>query len=234
MGNLNKNITEEDLNQLFGLKTTVYLRQTCSIEMPLDKNTGKSKGFAFLNVPQHVYNELVKLNGIEFQNHFIRIEEARTTKQTRGVPLNKQNRPNPTIMSKVNNVVIFVDSIVNFNSILIHFNRQIKNKINKGLQSGRAQCKYFPGATSKDLLHYIDRTLEDHSFEVVIIHIGVNDIISNRSSTNFDHVLKNIKNIVRKCRSYGIENIFISGLLQATRIISHVIGKVKVKVIFVK
>ena len=126
-GNLNKDITEEDLNQLFGLSTTVYLRQTCSIEIPLDKNTGKSKGFTFLNVPQQVYNELVKLN--EFQNHFIRTEETRTTKQTRGVPLNKQNRPDPTIMPKVNNVVIFGDSIVTFN-------RKIKYKINKGLQSG--------------------------------------------------------------------------------------------------
>ena len=87
------------------------------------------------------YNELEKLHGIEFQNHFMRIEEAGTTKQTRGVPLNKQNRPNPTIMPKVNNV-IFDDSIVNFN-------REIKYKINKGLQSGRAQFKYFPGATSK-------------------------------------------------------------------------------------
>ena len=67
MGNLNKDIAEEDL---FGLKTTVYLRQSCTIKMPLDKNTGKSKGFAFLNVPQHVYNEVVKLNGIEFQNHW--------------------------------------------------------------------------------------------------------------------------------------------------------------------
>ena len=66
MGNLNKDIPEEDL---FGLETTVYLRQSCTIKMPLDKNTGKSKGFAFLNVPQHVYNEVVKLNGIEFQNH---------------------------------------------------------------------------------------------------------------------------------------------------------------------
>ena len=66
MGNLNKDIAEEDL---FGLKTTVYLRQSCTIKMPLDKNTGKSKGFAFLNVPQHAYNEVVKLNGIEFQNH---------------------------------------------------------------------------------------------------------------------------------------------------------------------
>ena len=43
VGNLDKDITEEDLNQLFGLKTAVYLRQTCSIEMPLDKNTGKSR-----------------------------------------------------------------------------------------------------------------------------------------------------------------------------------------------
>ena len=107
-------------------------------------------------------------------------------------------------MPKVNNLVIFGDSIVNFN-------RQIKYKINKGLQSGRARFKYFPGATSKGLSHYIDRTLEDHSFEVVIIHIGVNDIISNRSSPNFDHVLKNIKNLVQKCRSYGIENFFFLG-----------------------
>ena len=90
MGKLNKDVTEEDLNQLFGLKTTVYLHQTCSIEIPLDKNNGKSKGFAFLNVPQHVYNEPVKLNCIEFQNHFIRIEETLTTKQTR--PTFKQTK----------------------------------------------------------------------------------------------------------------------------------------------
>lgn len=75
--------------------------------MNLDKNTGKPKRFPFLNVPQHVYNELIKLNGVEFQNHCIRIEEARRTKKTRSVPLNKQNSPNPTIMPRENNVVIF-------------------------------------------------------------------------------------------------------------------------------
>ena len=46
MGNLYKDITDEDLNQLFGVKTTVHIRQICCIEMPLDNNTGKSKGFA--------------------------------------------------------------------------------------------------------------------------------------------------------------------------------------------
>ena len=70
------------------------------------------------------------------------------------------------------------------------------------------------------------KTLEDYSFEVVIIQIGVNDIISNRSSPDFDHVLKNIKNIVQKCKNYRIENIFISGLLQRIRITADVTGKV--------
>ena len=46
----------------------------------------------------------------------------------------------------------------------------------------------FSGATFKDLSHYIDRTLEDHSFEVAIIHIGVNHIISSRNSPDFDRV----------------------------------------------
>ena len=93
-------------------------------------------------------------------------------------------------------------SVANYSVAIIML--QIQYKINKGLQSGRARFKYFPGATSKDLLHYIDRTLEDNSFEIAIIYIGVNDIISNRSSPDCDHVLKNIKNIVQKCRSSSI------------------------------
>ena len=59
------------------------------------------------NVPQHIHNELIKLNGIEFQNHCIRIKEARTTKQTQEVLSNKQNRPNSTRMPRENDAVIF-------------------------------------------------------------------------------------------------------------------------------
>ena len=73
------------------------------------------------------------------------------------------------------------------------------------------------------LLHYIDRTLEDHSFEVAII---INDIISNRNSPDFDRVLKNIRNTVQEHRSYDIENIFIFELLPTTCITEDVIGKV--------
>ena len=64
----------EDINELFGLKSTEFLRQDCSIEMPIEKNTRKSKGFTFLKVPPHVSDELIKLNGFELQKQSIRIE----------------------------------------------------------------------------------------------------------------------------------------------------------------
>ena len=59
------------------------LRSTC-VKMPIDKNIGKSKGFAFLKAPQHVSDELIKLNGFEFQKQSARIENAQTSRQKQG------------------------------------------------------------------------------------------------------------------------------------------------------
>ncbi|XP_057301759.1 3'-5' ssDNA/RNA exonuclease TatD-like isoform X2 [Hydractinia symbiolongicarpus] len=80
VGNLGSNVTTEDLTQLFGLGTTPYLRQNCSVELATCEKTGKSKNFAFVNVPEHVHSELMKLNGIEFYGKMIVIEEAKTNK----------------------------------------------------------------------------------------------------------------------------------------------------------
>ena len=55
---------------------------------------------------------------------------------------------------------------------IISFNRGIKFKFNKTLRSGRARFKHFLGASSKDLLQYIDPTLEEQNFEVTLIHTG--------------------------------------------------------------
>ena len=105
-----------------------------------------------------------------------------------------------------NNAVIFGDSLFNFN-------RKNKNNINRSLKNGSARVKYFPGVTSKDLVHYIDTTLQDNSFEVAVIHIDINDIINSKNSLNTDHILQNIKNIAQKCKSYGIQKVLISWLL---------------------
>ena len=92
---------------------------------------------------------------------------------------------NPTFNESIlptTNVVIFGDSLVNFS-------RKTKYNINSSLNNGSARFKYFPGATSKDLLHYVDATLQDNLFEVAVIHIGINDNVNSKYSFNIDHIL---------------------------------------------
>ena len=70
----------------------------------------------------------------------------------------------------------------NLGDSIISFNRGIKSAFNKTLKSGRARFKHFLGASSKDLFHYIDLTLEEQNFEAAIIHIGVNHILYDSNS----------------------------------------------------
>ena len=74
---------------------------------------------------------------------------------------------------------------------IVRFNGGIKSEFNKTLRSGRARCKHFSGASSKDLLHYIDPTQEEHNFEAAIIHIGINDIQYDSSSQQINLLLQN-------------------------------------------
>ena len=67
-GNLHISVTENDLYDFSGLRSTKYLQETCKVDLPLGKRTGKSKRYAFLNVPGRVYTEIVKLNGVEFKS----------------------------------------------------------------------------------------------------------------------------------------------------------------------
>ena len=80
VGNLNKDVTINDLNKLFGLKTTRYLQESCSIELPTNEKTGKCRGFAFISCHDHVCNKLIKQNGIDFLETCIVVEEARSTR----------------------------------------------------------------------------------------------------------------------------------------------------------
>jgi len=46
VGNLNKETTQDEINTLFATAGTVS-----SVEVVMDKGTGKSKGFAFVSMP---------------------------------------------------------------------------------------------------------------------------------------------------------------------------------------
>ena len=81
-GNLNKNVTEQDWVGLFGLRTKNYLRNTCHVNLILCSKTNNSQDFAFVTGPEYVLNELVKLNGIEFQEKLLVIEKAKNKYST--------------------------------------------------------------------------------------------------------------------------------------------------------
>ena len=90
VGNLNKNITEQDLIELFGLRTTNYLQNTCHMKLILCSKTNSSHSFGYVTGPEHVLNKLVILNGIEFQRKILGIDKAKKKSSTPSLtPLRK-------------------------------------------------------------------------------------------------------------------------------------------------
>ena len=80
--NLQEKVTESDLVELFGLRSTNYLIDNCSIEMSKLQQNGRHNVHAFILALCHVCNEPLKLHGLEFQVRNIIIEEAKTPIKT--------------------------------------------------------------------------------------------------------------------------------------------------------
>ena len=117
------------------------------------------------------------------------------------------------------NIKIFTDSIP----------KEIKVKeLKEQIRHGHARVHSFPGATSKQLLHYLDVNIED-STDTVLIHIGVNDIL--QSVSNMDRLLLNVREMVRKCRFFGVKNMFVSGLEYTRRIRVNILNDIQKKLV---
>ena len=117
------------------------------------------------------------------------------------------------------NIKIFTDSIPNGIKV---------KELNEQIRHGHARVHSFPGATSKQLLHYLDVNIE-HSTDTVLIHIGVNDIL--QSVSNMDRLLLNVKEMVRKCRFFGVKNMFVSGLVYTRRIRVNILNDLQKKLV---
>ena len=77
---------------------------------------------------------------------------------------------NSHLEKSLRKVIIFGNSISR--GIRIH-------EFNSLVKKGYVKMKSFPGATLKELLHYVDHTLKDGIYNTAIIHVGVNDLLNN-------------------------------------------------------
>ena len=105
--------------------------------------------------------------------------------------------------------MIFTDSIPNGIRI---------REINTFIKNGKTKMVSFPRAVSKEISHYLDIHLTNSSPDAVILHVGVNDLLKDNSKSKVENLDKNLRCMVDKCHTYGVKNVFISGLVYTTRI----------------
>ena len=94
--------------------------------------------------------------------------------------------------------------------------RRINRKLfNESLPYCKGNIKYFSGAKSVELEHYIKPMLMNNKPDIVVIHIGTNDIdfrnVDNGAIVN--NTAENIINIANLCKEYGINETVISSIL---------------------
>ena len=118
-----------------------------------------------------------------------------------------------------NIIVIYSDSIANCY-------RNNKVRINNSIRSGQIRFRNSPGTTSGELLNYIDSTLAERNYDTTIVHVGINDIINDDSSTKVENLVLNLEKIAIKLKKYEIKNVCLSGLVFTTRVYLPLLNQV--------
>ncbi|BEG99695.1 RNA recognition motif domain-containing protein [Bacteroides sedimenti] len=74
VGNLNYRVREADLQQIMEDYGTVT-----SVKVIMDRETGKSKGFGFIEMPndEEALKAITELNGAEFEGRTLVLKEAK-------------------------------------------------------------------------------------------------------------------------------------------------------------
>ena len=69
------------------------------------------------------------------------------------------------------------------------------------------------------MLHYIEPTLETGFYDSAILHVGVHDLLNDKSPGRTDNLVSNLVNIVNKCKSLGMMDLLFleSFLIKGSR-----------------
>ena len=104
------------------------------------------------------------------------------------------------------------------------------NNCNRLIKNRKTKMLNFPGASSRQLLLYMDIHLEGIQVDMVLIHIGVNDLLNYSNQLRIDTLMNNIICMVENCRNYGVNNIFLSGIVCTTRVTLNILIQVHIMI----
>ena len=95
-----------------------------------------------------------------------------------------------------------------------HLNRIKRNIFQKLVNEGKTYFNVFRGTTSKRLNHYILPTLHEDHPDVVLLHIGSNDINNQtKDRINTEKLTGDIINIGKSCIDLGVKEVVKSSIL---------------------
>ena len=81
------------------------------------------------------------------------------------------------------------------------------------------------------MFYYIEPTLETGFYDSAILHVGADDLLTDKSPSNTDNLVSDLVNIVNKCKSFGVMDLFVSGIAFNKRLPYTVIKKVNEKIV---
>ena len=81
IGNLSYDVTEDELKEQF-----TPFGEVTSVSIPQDRDSGRAKGFAFVDMPKQSEAEaaIAGLNGKSFKDRMLTVNEARPRTENRG------------------------------------------------------------------------------------------------------------------------------------------------------
>ena len=87
-----------------------------------------------------------------------------------------------------------------------------QHRLNKSFDNAKCVIKSFSGAKIKDLQHYVIPPLKEETPDVVIIHIGSNNVTYNNLDSDPIVIAKDIIQIGERCVEYGVKDIIFSSI----------------------
>ena len=88
---------------------------------------------------------------------------------------------------------------------------EIKRKLGRKTTVYR---KTFPGVNSAHMNHHIILTLLEDKLDIVIVHVGINDVLNRFDQ---DQIIENIQQIYITCKNFNVNQVIILGIVSCKR-----------------